>query len=110
DSRQLERGGQQLLKRFGCDYLLVTRGSEGMTLFEASGAVHSIPGIPRPVYDVTGAGDTVIAVLALAYCSGATMLQAAMLANAAAGKVVLKFGTSQISRQELLEAMADGRC
>jgi bifunctional ADP-heptose synthase (sugar kinase/adenylyltransferase) len=56
------------------------------------------------VYDVTGAGDTVIAVLALAYCSGATMLQAAKLANAAASRVVLKFGTSQISRDELIEA------
>ncbi len=105
DSRELERGGRHLLKRFGCEYLLITRGSEGMTLFEAAGAVHSIAGIPRPVYDVTGAGDTVIAVLALAYSSGATMLQAAKLANAAAGRVVLKFGTSQTSRRELLEAI-----
>jgi len=67
--------------------------------------VHHIPGVARPVYDVTGAGDTVIAVLALAYASGASMREAAELANLAAGLVVLKFGTAVISSQELLEAL-----
>lgn len=65
-----------------------------------------IPSVPSPVYDVTGAGDTVIAVVALAYCSGASMKEAARLANLAAGKVVLKFGTSQITREELLRSIA----
>jgi rfaE bifunctional protein kinase chain/domain len=97
-------GGRRLIEQFGCDYLLITRSSEGMTLFSADGAMHSIASIPRPVYDVTGAGDTVIAVLALAYCSGATMVQAAELANLAASKVVLKFGTSPIAWEELIEA------
>jgi rfaE bifunctional protein kinase chain/domain len=107
NARQLREGGRKLLKEFGCDYLLVTRSSEGMTLFDAEGGVYSIPSVPRPVYDVTGAGDTVIATLALAYCAGASMKEAAMLANLAAGKVVLKFGTSQLVRAELLKAIAE---
>jgi rfaE bifunctional protein kinase chain/domain len=102
----LAKGGRLLLEQFACDYLLITRSSEGMTLLSADGAIHEIASIPRPVYDVTGAGDTVIAVLALAYCAGATMLEAAKLANLAAGKVVLKFGTSPITRDELLQAVA----
>ncbi len=104
--RQLELLGRRLRAELDCAYLLITRGSEGMTLFEASGEVHPIPSTPRPVYDVTGAGDTVIAVLALAYTSGATMREAAELANLAAGHVVLKFGTAEMTRQELLEALA----
>ncbi len=107
DAKQLERGGRVLLEQFGCSYLLITRGGEGMTLFAADGTVHAIQSVPRPVYDVTGAGDTVIAVLALAYCSGADMKEAAELANLAAGRVVLKFGTSQISRPELLESIRE---
>lgn len=106
ERRQLEAGGRRLLAELGCSYLLITRGAEGMTLFEASGPIHEIPGFPRPVYDVTGAGDTVVAVLALAYTSGATVREAAELANLAAGRVVLKFGTAEISPQELLDAVA----
>ena len=105
DRRELEAGGRRLLADLDCSYLLITRGAEGMTLFEAGGALHDIPSVPRPVYDVTGAGDTVVAVLALAYSSGASMLDAARLANLAAGRVVLKFGTAEISPQELLEAV-----
>ena len=76
-----------------------------MALFDSDGAVYHIPGIRRPVYDVTGAGDTVLAVLALAYAAGATMREAAELANLAAGRVVLKFGTAEISPQELLDSL-----
>jgi D-beta-D-heptose 7-phosphate kinase/D-beta-D-heptose 1-phosphate adenosyltransferase len=112
DGRQLASAGRRLLAELECCYLVVTRGGEGMTLFEARGsrgqaaAIHEIAAVPRPVYDVTGAGDTVIAVLALAYTSGATMREAAELANLAAGRVVLKFGTSEITPQELLQAVA----
>ncbi len=106
DRRDLLVAGRRLLAELDCSYLLITRGSEGMTLFEAGGAVHEIPSIPRPVYDVTGAGDTVIAVLALACASGATMKEAAELANLAGSLVVLKFGTAQVIPQELLEAVA----
>jgi rfaE bifunctional protein kinase chain/domain len=105
----IARAGKRLIEQFGCEYLLITRSSEGMTLFAADGAMHSIASIPRPVYDVTGAGDTVIAVLALAYCSGATMIEAARLANLAAGKVVLKFGTSQIGWEELIDATPEDK-
>jgi rfaE bifunctional protein kinase chain/domain len=106
DPREREVAGRRLLKELNCSYLLITRGAEGMTLVEAEGAFHEIRSCPRPVYDVTGAGDTVIAVLALAYASGATMLEAAKLANLAAGCVVLKFGTAEVSPQELLDAVA----
>ena len=105
--RQLESGGRRLLESLQCSYVLVTRGAEGMTLLCQDGTVHHIPGVTRPVYDVTGAGDTVIAVLALAYCSGATMKEAAELANLAGGRVVLKFGTAQITWEELLEAVRE---
>ncbi|MGH9327101.1 MAG: bifunctional heptose 7-phosphate kinase/heptose 1-phosphate adenyltransferase [Terriglobia bacterium] len=107
--RQIELGGRYLLKKLACKYLLITRGSEGMTLFSPDGRISSIPSVPSPVYDVTGAGDTVIAVLALAYSSGATMQEAAELANVAAGRVVLKFGTSQITAEELLGAVMLGK-
>lgn len=103
---ELHAGGRRLLAALNCSYLLITRGAEGMTLFEAGGAAHEISSTPRPVYDVTGAGDTVLAVLALAYTSGATMREAAELANLAAGRVVLKFGTAEISAAELREAVA----
>lgn len=110
--RQLETAGWRLLEELECRCLLVTRGSEGMTLFEsadsgAARAMHDIPSVPRPVYDVTGAGDTVIAVLALAFTSGASMKEAATLANLAAGRVVLRFGTSEVTPQELLEALSE---
>jgi rfaE bifunctional protein kinase chain/domain len=104
--RQIELGGRRLLRALDCSALLITRGAEGMTLMEAGGAIYEIASIPRPVYDVTGAGDTVIAVLALAYAAGATLREAAVLANLAGSRVVLKFGTAEISDQELLEALA----
>jgi rfaE bifunctional protein kinase chain/domain len=106
DRQALETGGQRLLAELDCSYLLITRGSEGMTLFESSGEPHQIHGVQRPVYDVTGAGDTVIAVLALAFSSGATMKEAAELANLAGSRVVLKFGTAEITPRELLAAVA----
>ncbi len=106
DRASLEAGGRRLLAELDCSYLLITRGPEGMTLFDKSGAVCEIRSEARPVYDVTGAGDTVLAVLALAYSSGADMANAARLANFAGGRVVLKFGTAEVSPQELLNAFA----
>ena len=108
DQARLEAGGRRLLAELDCAYLLITRGAEGMTLFEKGGAVHDIRSEARPVYDVTGAGDTVLAVLALAFSSGAPMVDAARLANIAAGRVVLKFGTAEIRPKELLLAINDG--
>lgn len=108
DRAQLQAGGKRLRADLGCSYLLITQGAEGMTLFEDGGTVYEISSVPRPVYDVTGAGDTVLAVLALAYTSGATMREAAELANLAAGAVVLKFGTAEVTPQELLDATSSG--
>jgi rfaE bifunctional protein kinase chain/domain len=101
----LEAGGQRLRAELDCSYLLITRGSEGMILFERNKAGQEIKSLPRPVYDVTGAGDTVLATLALAFISGASAREAAELANLAASRVVLKFGTAQITQKELLQAV-----
>jgi D-beta-D-heptose 7-phosphate kinase/D-beta-D-heptose 1-phosphate adenosyltransferase len=97
----LEEAGRKLLQRFDCEYALITRGEEGMSLFNRSGS-HHLPTFAREVFDVTGAGDTVIATLALARAGGATMEEAAVLANHAAGIVVGKVGTATVSRSELL--------
>jgi rfaE bifunctional protein kinase chain/domain len=102
---EMLEGGRRLLSELGCANLLITRGSEGMMLFESDGSAHEIPGVARPVYDVTGAGDTVLAVLALATCAGATLQEAGELANIAGGRVVLKFGTAEITPRELLDAL-----
>jgi D-glycero-beta-D-manno-heptose-7-phosphate kinase len=99
----LEQAGRKLLHQFECEYALITRGEGGMSLFTASGSgSHHMPTYAREVFDVTGAGDTVIATLALARAGGATMEEAATIANHAAGIVVGKLGTATLSRSELL--------
>jgi D-glycero-beta-D-manno-heptose-7-phosphate kinase len=101
----LEAAGRKLLERFECPYALITRGEEGMSLFSKDGS-HHLPTFAREVFDVTGAGDTVIATLALALTAGAEMEEAAILANHAAGLVVGKVGTATVSRTELLADFA----
>jgi len=86
--------------RAHCDAVLITRGEQGMWLSE-EGAEGSIPAVAREVSDVTGAGDTVVATLALALAAGATMAEAAALANQAAGIVVGKFGPATLTASEL---------
>jgi len=98
---QLEEAGRRLLQRFECPYALITRGEEGMSLF-ADGRCRHLPTVAREVFDVTGAGDTVIATLALAHAGGASMEESAVLANHAAGLVVGKIGTASVGRAELL--------
>jgi D-beta-D-heptose 7-phosphate kinase/D-beta-D-heptose 1-phosphate adenosyltransferase len=105
DASQRKLGCTKLIGGLRCSALLITRGGEGMTLVENDGVINEIHSISRPVYDVTGAGDTVIAVMALAYSSGASLRDSAQLANVAAGRVVLKFGTAGITKEELLEAV-----
>ena len=102
---QLEVAGRKLLERFECPYALITRGEEGMSLFSQEGS-HHLPTFAREVFDVSGAGDTVIATLALALTAGATMEESAILANHAAGLVVGKVGTATVSRTELLADFA----
>ena len=104
-SDDLTRGGTALLTDFGFRALLVTMGEEGMTLFEHDGAVTHIPAVAREVFDVTGAGDTVIGVFALCVAAGATFTEAAVLANHAAGIAVGKVGTAPVYRDELKKAL-----
>lgn len=99
---EVEACARRIQERLGCDAVLVTRGEAGMSLWSAGGGATHIPAVAREVYDVTGAGDTVVATLALAYSAGATLEEAAVLANHAAGIVVGKIGTATASREELL--------
>ena len=89
-------------EKLNCDAVLITRGDRGMMLLEAGGQPVYVETAAREVYDVTGAGDTVIATLAAALASGATMLEAAALANHAAGIVVGKVGTATATASELI--------
>jgi D-beta-D-heptose 7-phosphate kinase/D-beta-D-heptose 1-phosphate adenosyltransferase len=89
-------------QKLGCDAVLITRGDRGMMLLEADREPVYVETAAREVYDVTGAGDTVIATLAAALAAGATMLEAAALANHAAGIVVAKVGTATATADELI--------
>ena len=101
----IQEAGEILRQRLGCQGVLVTRGEKGMSLFEGEGASWHIPTQARQVYDVTGAGDTVVGTLALALSTGASMREAAALANYAAGIVVGMIGTATVSAQQLTEAL-----
>jgi D-beta-D-heptose 7-phosphate kinase/D-beta-D-heptose 1-phosphate adenosyltransferase len=107
DGRDIVKIGRALLDKFDFQALLITHGEEGMTLFERKDkATHTaFPAEAREVFDVTGAGDTVIGVFALCVASGATFKEAAALANYAAGIAVGKVGTATISRDELREVL-----
>ncbi|MFA7543418.1 MAG: PfkB family carbohydrate kinase, partial [Candidatus Cloacimonadaceae bacterium] len=97
-----------LRARMKIQYLVVTRGSKGMFIFgKAPEALH-LPTAAREVYDVSGAGDTVISALSLAFAAGADIETAARLANTAAGVVVSKMGTATVNTQEILEYLKDG--
>ena len=103
DVTDLISAGTKLLTKLNVDGVLITRGEMGMSLFERGGAVHHIPVSNRSeVFDVSGAGDTVISVFTLALAGGLDSTQAAYLANLAAGVVVAKVGTYAVSREELL--------
>ena len=125
DEKSVEEVGRALLAHFGCGAVLITRGENGMSLFEESSPRHlNIPATSfevtyarvgqagvdrgatgRQVFDVTGAGDTVLSVLALASAAGAPLPDAARLANIAAGVVVGKLGTASVSPAELQHAL-----
>lgn len=101
----LAAGGERLRATLGAMFVLVTRGSRGMSLFSAAGAAHLPVHGTDQVADVTGAGDTVIGTFALALAAGATPLEAALLANYAGGVVVMKMGTATLDRAELAAAI-----
>ncbi|HET9482256.1 MAG TPA: D-glycero-beta-D-manno-heptose-7-phosphate kinase [Candidatus Polarisedimenticolia bacterium] len=98
--------GRAILNRLDCRGVLLTRGDKGMLLIERDAAESvAIPAAAREVFDVTGAGDTVVAIMALALAAGASLGDASALANAAAGVVVGKVGTATASSEEILAAI-----
>jgi rfaE bifunctional protein kinase chain/domain len=105
---EIEKLGKQILQKLKADSVLITRGEKGMSLFEKKKPPVHIPTRAREVYDVTGAGDTVISTLTLALAAGAPLRIAAELANHAAGIVVGKLGTAAVSRSELEGALRNG--
>jgi len=129
DETSVEQAGRALLAHFGCSAVVITRGGKGMSVFQESTPHHITipatssevtyarvgqPGIERgstgrQVFDVTGAGDTVLSVLSLALSAGASLADAAILANTAAGVVVGKLGTASVSLPELSAALNDLR-
>lgn len=100
--------GRILLQRLQAKSILITRGEKGMTLFQEDGEVTHIPTMAKEVFDVTGAGDTVISVLTLAMAAGANPKEAAMLSNYAAGIVVGEIGTATLKTSELEDAVRNG--
>lgn len=129
DEKSFEEAGRALLAHFGCSAVVITRTEKGMSIFEEASPRHvnipatssevtyarvGQPGVERgatgrQVFDVTGAGDTVLSVLALAVAAGASLVDAATLANTAAGVVVGKLGTATVSPKELAAALDDVR-
>ncbi|NMP15125.1 bifunctional D-glycero-beta-D-manno-heptose-7-phosphate kinase/D-glycero-beta-D-manno-heptose 1-phosphate adenylyltransferase HldE [Thalassotalea sp. Y01] len=109
DENDIVAKGQQLLKDLDLQALLVTRSEKGMTLIRPDQDELHIPTQAKEVYDVTGAGDTVIATLALSVAAGSSFCEASALANIAAGVVVGKLGTSTVSEVEIAQALMSGQ-
>ncbi len=108
DEKSLMNAGKTLLKKMSCSAVLITRGERGMSLFEKDKVVN-VPTVAKNVYDVTGAGDTVIAAFTLAYASGAGMEESAVIANHAAGIVVGEVGTAVATPEKLLDSFRSNR-
>ncbi|MBI5710643.1 MAG: D-glycero-beta-D-manno-heptose-7-phosphate kinase [Candidatus Eisenbacteria bacterium] len=109
DEASLLEVGWGLQQRLDAAAVLVTRGPDGMSLFERGGRYTHLPTVAREVYDVTGAGDTVVSVVALALAAGADFPDSCRLANHAAGIVIREVGTATCTREELLASLADTR-
>jgi D-beta-D-heptose 7-phosphate kinase/D-beta-D-heptose 1-phosphate adenosyltransferase len=106
DDLEVWEGGKELLRKCRAKAVLITRGEEGMTLVERGRpACFHVPALARQVFDVTGAGDTVIGTLATCLAAGAAMREAAVLANVAASVVVGEVGTAPITAEKLLHAL-----
>ena len=129
DEKSIEDAGLALLPHFGCAAVVITRGDKGMSIFEESSprplhisatsfevtyervgqSAVARGSTGRQVFDVTGAGDTVLSLLSLAVAAGASLPDAAILANTAAGVVVGKLGTASVNQKELIEALQEAR-
>ncbi|MBW1922205.1 MAG: D-glycero-beta-D-manno-heptose-7-phosphate kinase [Deltaproteobacteria bacterium] len=105
DEGSLLRAGRKMLETLDCRSVLITRGKDGMSLFERDGAVHHIPTVARKVFDVTGAGDTVIGTFCLGLASGLDLRSSAVISNYAAGIVVGEVGTSAVAARDLKRAV-----
>jgi len=103
--KDIDSAARQILEYLGTESLLVTLGEHGMQLFEKNGQMTHIPTVAQEVFDVSGAGDTVISAFTLGLCCGASLLESALIANYAAGIVVGKVGTAVATRKELLERL-----
>ena len=108
DAEKLEWAGRTLLRKLRHEALLITRGKDGMALFERGKKTSHIPIYGSDeIADVTGAGDTVIATFTLALAAGASYYDAARLANYAGGIVVMKYGTRPVTFDELIQAVQE---
>lgn len=105
DEEGLNAVGWGLQQRLDAEALLITRGADGMSLFERGGRITHLPTVAREVFDVTGAGDTVVSVVALSLACGADFPSACFLANHAAGLVIREVGTTSVSPLELLTSL-----
>jgi D-beta-D-heptose 7-phosphate kinase/D-beta-D-heptose 1-phosphate adenosyltransferase len=107
NSSSLRRVGRKLLHDLECEAVLITRGEEGMSLFERDGHVSHIPTVAQEVYDVSGAGDTVISTLTLGLAAGGSFREAAVAANVAAGITVGEVGVATTTQAELKRRIAE---
>ena len=107
DERTLLKAGRHMLKALECRSVLITQGKDGMTLFEREGEITHIPTVAQKVFDVTGAGDTVISTFCLGLASGMDLKAAAIISNVAAGIVVGEVGTSTVKARELKQKIKE---
>jgi rfaE bifunctional protein kinase chain/domain len=109
DEATLEKAGREILKKLRSDSFIITRGENGMAIFEPKKKTVKIPTMAREVFDVSGAGDTVISALTLALAAGGNILESAYISNIAAGIVVGKVGVAVIDREELSNGLATSK-
>ena len=102
---RVEVAGKLLIERLGCNNVLITRGSDGLSLFSNTGEIHKVNTKARVIHDVSGAGDTVIGTLTLVLAAGGTILESSSIANFAAGVVCSEVGIVPITPEKLVEAI-----
>jgi D-beta-D-heptose 7-phosphate kinase/D-beta-D-heptose 1-phosphate adenosyltransferase len=109
DAKSLGQAAQKIQEKMGAKAVLITLGSQGMALWQKENGLFTVPTMAREVFDVTGAGDTVIATMALGIVNGLSFIEAAYLANIAAGIVVGKIGTATVAPEEIMEILEKQR-
>ncbi len=107
DDERVKVAGKMLMSRLNCENVIITRGSKGMMVFSGTGTINNIPTTARKVHDVSGAGDTVIAVLTMMLTAGCSIMEASTIANHAAGIVCSEVGVVPVEPEKLMETVAD---